>query len=170
MFPLVRVRASVLLEGERVNLEDISASFGGGVATPPRSDSPASPWRSISDEEAADVLEYYGTDANASMDRFSMKFQWLPCEVSFVHQEADIPETSSTQVRISSCINNLHPDQHKDLHRVIEEVITASIEPWNDCLIYGNRPRAPMRIRTYGTGPKDSEHPEPVDMWCEFDC
>lgn len=159
-FPLIRGRTPVLIDGGCINLEDISASFRDGVAAPLHPDHSTSLWGSIANDEEADISEYDGTDSDASMDRLSTKFQWLPCEVSFVSQENDDTEKASFQIRIRSYINNLHPD-HTDLYRVIEELITVSIEPWNDCLIYGNCPRIPMRIRTYGTGPKNFEHPEP---------
>ncbi len=35
-------------------------------------------------------------------------------------------------------INGLHPDHH-DMYRAIEQVLSRSIQPWNDCLVRGRR-------------------------------
>ncbi|KAL4932551.1 DUF4246 domain-containing protein [Aspergillus undulatus] len=88
---------------------------------------------------------------------WSSKFQWLPCEVEFAGPPG------STDVRISSYINNLHPT-NREMYSAIEAVLSRSIKQWNEILVrnkwgkaiglfHGNCiscPREPMRIRTYG--------------------
>ncbi|KAL5364221.1 hypothetical protein BJX96DRAFT_168121 [Aspergillus floccosus] len=87
---------------------------------------------------------------------WSSKFQWLPCEVDFAGPPG------STDVQISSYINNLHPT-NREMYSAIEAVISGSIKQWNKILVrnkwvnelglYGDCipcPREPMRIRTYG--------------------
>lgn len=76
--------------------------------------------------------------------RWSNRFQWLPCEVEFTRQES-----SSTEVRITSYINNLHP-KNRQAYATIEKLISLSVEPWNSVLIKDTTSRYPLRIKTYG--------------------
>lgn len=73
---------------------------------------------------------------------YSRKFQWLPCEVKFGEQHevasedakagpAHVSNVAPAQVKIVSYINNLHPEMHKGLYTVIEEIITRAIPLWN---------------------------------------
>ncbi|KAI5804590.1 hypothetical protein EDC01DRAFT_610830 [Geopyxis carbonaria] len=52
---------------------------------------------------------------------YSMRFQWLPCEVSFVDGAA----------KITSYINNLHPEHFGQLYTLIEQIIDYTIPLWN---------------------------------------
>ncbi|KAF7114773.1 hypothetical protein CNMCM5793_000312 [Aspergillus hiratsukae] len=87
---------------------------------------------------------------------WSTRFQWLPCEVEF------IGPPGSTEVRITSYINNLHPT-NRNMYSAIEAVLSSSTKQWNEILIrakwtkppgysgsYEPCPREPVRIRTYG--------------------
>ncbi|RHZ54010.1 DUF4246 domain-containing protein [Aspergillus thermomutatus] len=88
---------------------------------------------------------------------WSTRFQWLPCEVEFTGPPG------STDVRITSYINNLHPT-NRDMYSAIEAVLASSIKQWNEILIREKWkepssttighcnpcPREPIRIRTYG--------------------
>jgi hypothetical protein len=88
---------------------------------------------------------------------WSTKFQWLPCEVEFTGPPG------STDIRITSYINNLHPT-NRSLYSAIEGVIASCIIQWNEILIREKWnepseyrighckpcPREPIRIRTYG--------------------
>ncbi|KAI8277521.1 hypothetical protein K4K60_006926 [Colletotrichum sp. SAR11_57] len=67
-------------------------------------------------------------------ERFSNRFQWLPCEVDF--SEANTHSDRCPDVKITSYINNLHPGAHKSLYSTIEKFISLSIQPWNDILAY----------------------------------
>ncbi|KAJ3502518.1 hypothetical protein NMY22_g18557 [Coprinellus aureogranulatus] len=57
--------------------------------------------------------------------QYSPKFQWLPCEV----------DISGDKARILTYINNLHPEHHRKLYGVIEDVITAAIPLWELTLV-----------------------------------
>lgn len=61
-----------------------------------------------------------------AVDGYSSDFQWLPCEVDISGEDG--------QARITSYINNLHPQTHKNLYGIIENIITASIPLWNSTL------------------------------------
>lgn len=78
--------------------------------------------------------------------KFSTQYQWLPAEVEFIPTS----EGSAKKIRITSYINNLHPNQHKSLYDSIERCIEASIQPWNEVLVWKDRGRTPERVRTYG--------------------
>lgn len=52
-------------------------------------------------------------------------FQWLPSNVSF---------SENRSPRITSYINNLHPQMHRDLYNVLEQLVGFSIPLWNECL------------------------------------
>ncbi|KAF9469543.1 hypothetical protein BDZ94DRAFT_7880 [Collybia nuda] len=54
---------------------------------------------------------------------YSRKFQWLPCDVDISDDEG--------RVRITSYINNLHPQKHADLYKTIEKIIERTIPVWN---------------------------------------
>ncbi|GIK06304.1 hypothetical protein Aspvir_001951 [Aspergillus viridinutans] len=85
------------------------------------------------------------------------KFQWLPCEVEFTGPPG------STDVRITSYINNLHPT-NRNMYSAIEGVLASCIKQWNEIIIREKWnepseyrighckpcPREPIRIRTYG--------------------
>lgn len=74
--------------------------------------------------------------------RFSSKYQWLPSEISFA--------AGSEGVKISSYINNLHPQKHSSLYETIERCIDAAIPAWNEVLVRRDKGRIPERIQTYG--------------------
>lgn len=67
-------------------------------------------------------LAAIGISAVGELNPYSAKFQWLPCNVKF---------TPDGQIRIASYINNLHPKKHRDLYKIIEEVLTQTIPLWN---------------------------------------
>lgn len=54
------------------------------------------------------------------MYRFSTKFQWLPCEIEFRDQDDTGLEVP---VKITSYINNLHPERHPELYHTLEKLI-----------------------------------------------
>ncbi|KAK1765337.1 hypothetical protein QBC33DRAFT_545162 [Phialemonium atrogriseum] len=98
------------------------------------------------------------THNRPTSDTWSWRFQWLPCEVEFA---AD----TGTDMRITSYINNLHPDKHKPLYGTIEKLIGLSIPLWNDVLAKEGGGRSPVRIKTFGAG-FDVEMPD----WAEWGC
>ena len=88
---------------------------------------------------------------------FSLKYQWLPCEVRFT------PDSDS-ECRITSYINNLAPFKHRALYSVIERVIARAIPLWDQSLtaVHGyRRDRIPYKEVEYL--PRDTPEPEPKD-------
>ncbi|KAL4733486.1 hypothetical protein BDV11DRAFT_199938 [Aspergillus similis] len=144
LFPLVYGRTKILDGGKSCGMDEHSWSScskeGPLVSEPPQLAKGGSVWP--------------GGDAQYI---WSSKFQWLPCEVDFTGPPG------STDVRISSYINNLHPT-NCEMYSAIEAVISSGIKQWNEILVRnkwrsaiglfdGNCvpcPREPMRIRTYG--------------------
>ncbi|RXW18657.1 hypothetical protein EST38_g7193 [Candolleomyces aberdarensis] len=107
LFPLIYGRTRVLKIAEKVvGLEDLVSRCGEGEALV--ADATNAP--------AANVRKQWGH----GIEPYSLKYQWLPCEV----------DISGSEARITSYINNLHPKEHADLYRVIEQVIVAAIPLW----------------------------------------
>lgn len=144
LFPLVYGRTKILVNGQSCGMDENS-------------------WSSRS-EECPIVSEHPqlakgGSSWTWDSGRYiwSSKFQWLPCEVEFTGPPG------STDVRISSYVNNLHPT-NREMYSAIEAVISGSIKQWNEIVVrnkwrkaigpfYGNcvsGSRGPIRIRTYG--------------------
>lgn len=67
----------------------------------------------------------YSRRSRDSHNPYSNHFQWLPCDVKF---------DSNGECQIASYINNLHPAKHRDLYRVIEQVLTRTVALWNKTL------------------------------------
>lgn len=71
------------------------------------------------------------------------KHQWLPAQVDFA---------PDGQPRITSYINNLHPQAHAHLYAVLEKFVDMSIPLWNECLSWFHDRR---RIQIDGTSNED---------------
>lgn len=112
LFPLVYGRTKVLNEG-LTTLDDCIQRCGEGVV----------PERSGTGSYTSSFLGRSDSDAAF----YSNKFQWLPCEV-------EISASDPNTVRITSYINNLHPERHSELYSVIEQVIARAIPLWNRSL------------------------------------
>ncbi|GLI81293.1 hypothetical protein PoHVEF18_009669 [Penicillium ochrochloron] len=146
LYPLITQRTRVLIEGGTVPLEQTLDAYGQGqVARPP---------------ERAQATS---ADAN----QFSETYQWLPCELTFCGP------SGSTDVRITSYVNNLHPCRDLPFYKVLENVLSRAIDPWNQVLVrFSNLSlqdssalydgRTPMRIRTFGVE-WDNRYPQ----WAE---
>jgi hypothetical protein len=143
LYPLTRERTRVLISGGSVPLEQTLDAYGQGEVAPP-----------LHDEKLDWEIEKY---------LYSLRYQWLPCEVEFREP------AGSTDVRITSYINNLHPREQRPFYRTLEGVISKVIEPWNEILIMFGDVRSldsvgrePMRIRTFGVE-WDNRYPQ----WAE---
>jgi hypothetical protein len=84
-------------------------------------------------------------DENAWSD----KFQWLPCEV----------DISGEKPKILTYVNNLHPENHRELYPLVEDIIHASIPLWEKTLIpFDDLRSTPQRIEytfcTYNPDPE----------------
>lgn len=75
-------------------------------------------------------------------------FQWLPSQVELTPEGA---------AKITSYINNLHPERHKDLYGILERIVSATIPLWEDSL-GGFVDR--RRIELDDTGSDDYTFPE----------
>jgi hypothetical protein len=144
LFPLVYGRTKILVGGQSCGMDENS-------------------WSSRSKKKGPIVSELpqlaKGTALSKGCGRYiwSLKFQWLPCEVEFTGPPG------STDIRISSYINNLHPT-NREMYSAIEALISSSMKQWSEILVrnkwrraislfYGkcdSWPREPIRIRTYG--------------------
>ncbi|GFF54696.1 hypothetical protein IFM61606_03331 [Aspergillus udagawae] len=143
LYPLSREHTRVLISGGSVPLEQTLDTYGQGEVAPPLHDKKRD-WQ---------IKKYL----------YSLRYQWLPCEVEFCGP------AGSTEVRITSYINNLHPHEQRPFYRTLESVISKVIEPWNEILIrFGDLwsqdsvGREPMRIRTFGVE-WDNRYPQ----WAE---
>ncbi|GKZ30895.1 hypothetical protein AbraIFM66950_010584 [Aspergillus brasiliensis] len=157
MFPLVYGRSLVLTDGGQVEVENVLGAYRGVTILAPthvdeRIDSPdVQRLIEIGRWLHEGVHAHYTTTRHY---RWSASYQALPCEVEFVGA------AESTQVRLTSYVNNLHPI-HRNLYRAIETLVGRAIPLWNDCLVQGQRGWSdamnqgqlgpvPLRIITYG--------------------
>ncbi|KAF2756867.1 hypothetical protein EJ05DRAFT_421435, partial [Pseudovirgaria hyperparasitica] len=133
LYPLVYGRTAVMNTGQVDLIKSLQFSGRGEVA--PRQGGPT---------------EELGRRAPL----WSKKFQWLPCEVRFTGD-------AGVDAEITSYINNLHPNKNRPLYKVIEKLISLSIEPWNEVLMKEEQ-RVPLRILTFGSE-FDTEKPDWID-------
>ncbi|PPQ76533.1 hypothetical protein CVT24_010932 [Panaeolus cyanescens] len=127
LFPLVYGTTRVLEHGT-TTLEDFVQRCGQGkVASIPSEQET---------EESGNTHYSYKWRNPRQVKAYSRKFQWLPCEV----------DIAGEGVRITSYINNLHPDE-KDIYRLVEKIIDASIPLWDLTLspLQAQHPRFPPR-------------------------
>ncbi|KAF2650993.1 hypothetical protein K491DRAFT_720260 [Lophiostoma macrostomum CBS 122681] len=61
-----------------------------------------------------------------SFDKAWGSFQWLPTDIKFA--------TADSPASIVSYVNNLHPQKHEGLYRVLGQFVDAAIPHWNECL------------------------------------
>lgn len=71
------------------------------------------------------------------------KFQSLPCEVNFT-------EEGDGKCHITSYINNVHLVKHKAFYTSTDEILSVTLKAWNNVLVFADKGRKPLRIRTYG--------------------
>jgi hypothetical protein len=79
-------------------------------------------------------------------------YQWLPSNVNF---------TEAGEVKIDSYINNLHPEVHKGLYKVLQECVECSIPLWNECL---SQFHSRMRIPAHLIGGSDEDYTIPEGL------
>ncbi|KAE8376071.1 hypothetical protein BDV26DRAFT_282977 [Aspergillus bertholletiae] len=143
IFPLIYGQTRVLANGGCVPLEQTLETYGQGEVAPRH------------DQDREYMEDVTGNCRMAEKMLFSHRFQWLPCEVEFCGP------VGSTDVRITSYVNNLHPSRQHSFYKILEQVISRVIKPWNEILIkrepyYDSRHirsrqgRAPRRIKTFG--------------------
>lgn len=127
LFPLVYGQSRVL-EDRLIGLDDAIPNCGNGIIVPVRDD-------------AETLLDWkggmpQGWNYQVGTHPYSKDFQWLPCEVDISTGKAKYVSQQDShaltdQFRITSYINNLHPNKHPELYSIIETVISKSIPLWN---------------------------------------
>ncbi|EIM84073.1 uncharacterized protein STEHIDRAFT_140990 [Stereum hirsutum FP-91666 SS1] len=148
LFPLVYGKTRILPDST-CGLDDCIRRCGEGVVLP-----------APSKEECEFIRDdlygrgHYYSDRHPTP--WSRNYQWLPCQVKLTDGVA----------KITSYINNLHPQHNKGLYSVVEQVITRTVPLWNRTLTAlqadgGRGELNPARIPTYN-GPSygDEEEPE----------
>ncbi|KAF8330212.1 hypothetical protein F5887DRAFT_97981 [Amanita rubescens] len=115
LFPLV-YGVSRILTDSITNLEDCIERCGEGIVCNVFRDEKS--W--YPDPKGKNIHSTY-RDPETPITGYSNDFQWLPCNV----------DISGDRARITSYINNLRPQYHKDLYSIIEQIIDCSIPLWN---------------------------------------
>ena len=115
MYPLVYRRTRVF-QDEVVGVEDAIFKWSG------RGDiiSGEDEWKPEGSERWR-----YGVGGSIPPDFWSVKYQWLPANVAF---------RDDGSVKLTSYINNLHPNKHPEIYRTIEKLIETSLPMWDQCL------------------------------------
>ena len=143
LFPLVYGRTRILPD-TLTTLEDCVLNSGSGKAS---------------------VRERHPTHA------YSTKFQWLPCDVDVRGDGVQlvflicfyIVYSDFSFHRITSYINNLHPQKHRDLYSIIENIIGCVIPLWNKTLTGLKYPETNLSRTPYKAllvWPKDYDYEE----------
>lgn len=139
LFPLIYGRSRVLSSG-RVELANCVDYIGKGeIATTPDD-------TEVEVDDSRYIYRSWSRDHDLKF--FSKAFQWLPCDVKLAGDD----------VKITSYINNLHPNLHK-LYSVIENFIAKAIPLWN-CTLSSTRAGRKARILHDQT---DYDYPQGVD-------
>ncbi|KAK2751651.1 hypothetical protein FQN55_000373 [Onygenales sp. PD_40] len=138
LYPLIYGRSRILSE-KILGLDDCVASCGlGDTLLIPANEYAVSKQKTENRSRAADRYR--------NLKLYSQRYQWLPCNVEFLdkegshlrldqHEPSKVAAASiSAPCRITSYINNLHPDKNKDLYALIEQVIASAIPLWNRSL------------------------------------
>ena len=113
LYPLVFGRTKVISSGQSCGTNEHSW-LSGIEEGPVVSETP---------QVAKDALRSPG---GKSRHIWSSKFQWLPCEVELTGPPG------STDVQISSYINNIHPT-NREMYSAVESMISASIKNGTRC-------------------------------------
>ncbi|KAL2068784.1 hypothetical protein VTL71DRAFT_15122 [Oculimacula yallundae] len=138
LFPLI-YGTSRVLKDSLVGLDDGIQSCGRGDTIPIRGED-----ESRNNDNSG---RYSYPD---SSPQYSRNFQWLPCEVDITGGTA----------RITSYINNLHPQKHQDLYAIIESMVSKTIPLWNMTLSALGESRSESWRISYGL----EFDPDPEDV------
>jgi len=97
--------------------------------------------------------------------------QWLPSEIRLCE---------SGKARIDSYVNNLHPETHNDIYKLLESAVDKAIPLWNECLSrFDDRNRIelkvcgddnaimPMDLRDKPS--VDADHAEKQEYWARLE-
>lgn len=118
LFPLVYGRSRILRD-RLIGLDNCIGSCGKGEVLPV-------PPESEAESRISATLRTTGARP------YSRQFQWLPAEVEFLPAEA--ADQGKVKCTISSYINNLHPNKHRDLYDVVAKIIDRTMPLWDTTL------------------------------------
>lgn len=82
---------------------------------------------------------------------WSDTYQWLPSNVAF---------KPDGRVKLTSYINNLHPDKYPEIYHTIENLIEKSIPAWDQCLGQSIRYGMPTGAGRFSSRFSTPAHPE----------
>ncbi|KAK3071585.1 hypothetical protein LTR53_008354 [Teratosphaeriaceae sp. CCFEE 6253] len=131
MFPLMYGRTRIFPDGG-VPLHDCIMYSGKGRVMPDPLDEHEFEDQLDASEEACALISHL----EGFRLEYSSQFQWLPTEVAL---------RANGSVKIVSYINNLHPEKHKDLYKIVEKAIAKAIPMFNATL-------SPCATRTHLAG------------------
>ncbi|KAF2717870.1 hypothetical protein K431DRAFT_333667 [Polychaeton citri CBS 116435] len=115
LYPLVYGETRVF-DDEVVGVEDAIPKWAGkGTVIPEQEDTPKT--------QAWHRFQIGGSDIEPSF--WSSKYQWLPSNVKL--QE-------DGKVKITSYINNLHPQKHSETYATVERLIEEALPAWDFCV------------------------------------
>ncbi|KAK1757322.1 hypothetical protein QBC47DRAFT_375666 [Echria macrotheca] len=130
MYPLVYGR-SRFFEDEVVGVEDAIDNWAGKGDVIPRQKA----WevepveRSVRYQRTAFDYSLSIGGSGIHKSYWSTTYQWLPSNVAF---------TPEGGVRITSYINNLHPNNYGDIYKTVEKLIETALPMWDQCLVQYN--------------------------------
>jgi hypothetical protein len=111
MYPLVFGRTRAFPE-ECVGVEDAIKAWAGKGTIIPKEEEPPS------DDQRRGLW-------NREVDHYSSNYQWLPANVAF---------QDDGSVKLTSYINNLHPNKYPEIYRTIEKLVETTLPLWDQCL------------------------------------
>ncbi|QRD01789.1 hypothetical protein JI435_144630 [Parastagonospora nodorum SN15] len=116
MYPLIYGRTRAFQQ-ECVGVEDAISHWAGKGAVVPNAEH--------QNFEGTNSMHYGVGSGTLPPEYWSETYQWLPANVTFQ------PDGG---VKFTSYVNNLHPGKYPNIHRVLEELIKASLPMWDQCL------------------------------------
>ncbi|KAF9127978.1 hypothetical protein BGW39_005454 [Mortierella sp. 14UC] len=114
----------------------------------------------VTKEDAIPALESIGSGeivntapktGDLSMMYYSERFQWLPTDFSI---------TPEGKIKAKSYINNLHPEEHKDMYLVLEEILEKFLPMFED--VVGEMERFEYKEQRLTADPYDWYPPMPA--------
>ncbi|GFG19127.1 hypothetical protein IFM61606_07876 [Aspergillus udagawae] len=142
LFPVIYGRTRILPD-RLIDLEAFAKEIGEGNVLPVR------PEEESVTAQSDYQYRWFERDPHRP---YSLRFQWLPCDVYFGPNDGN-------ECRIASYINNLRPNRHRALYYIIEKILTRTIPMWNKTLTLLQDEY--KRIEYYKVEYEDHSEPEP---------
>ncbi|KAF5660946.1 hypothetical protein FCIRC_11999 [Fusarium circinatum] len=148
LWPLIYGRSRVLND-RVIDVGNALASCGTGVIL-----------RAPGSEQTTHIIGEGGFSEEEVMV-LSNKFQWLPCDVDL--------DPGTGKAKITSYINNLHPQEHAHLYPIIERFIEKSLPAW-DIIYHWEDSFAVQRLTTTEAEYNECPCPDLCDMDDGYNC